>query len=92
MIPVTQLIIVTVVIPSHGLQDNAIHPDHIGMPHAAEQGSLLDQLCNGGLTTCLASLPHAMSFVCVTATVPGLMRGNGLTCTLESVAGMPMTG
>ena len=59
LISITQLIIITVIIPGHGLEDNAIHPDHIGMPHAAEQSGFLDQLCNGSLPTSITPLAHA---------------------------------
>jgi hypothetical protein len=56
LISITQLIIVFIVVLAHGLQNNAIHPHHIGVPHAAQQGGLLDQLRNGCLSPSIAPL------------------------------------
>ena len=55
LISMAQLIIVVIVL-AHGLQNNAIHPHHIGVPHAAQQGGLLDQLRNGCLSPSIAPL------------------------------------
>lgn len=50
------IIIAVTILGIHWLEHDAIHPDHIGVAHAAQQCSLLDQLCYCCLPSSITTL------------------------------------
>ena len=41
---IIELVVIIIIVLSHRLQNNAVHPHHIGVSHAAQQSGLLDEL------------------------------------------------